>query len=184
MDIRFYHDGMGQETYEQQLDALNITYEDYEKNWGDPYGVARTNELYLWALSATPSHDELLDISSAVQTPPMIVCEPQHYLDAGVFGALWSLPDRSTTLKADLENLLEFSFDLYAQQIEEERWYGFWDHGDIMHSYDPDRQCWRYDVGGYAWDNSELSPDLWLWYYFLRTGRSDVYCIAEAMTRS
>ncbi len=42
---------------------------------------------------------------------------------------------------------------------------------------------WRYDVGGYAWDNSELSPDLWLWYAFLRSGRADIFRFAEAMTR-
>ena len=52
-----------------------------------------------------------------------------------------------------------------------------------MHTYDPDRHTWRYDVGGYAWDNSELSPDLWLWYQYLRTGRADVFRFAEAMTR-
>jgi hypothetical protein len=42
---------------------------------------------------------------------------------------------------------------------------------------------WRYDVGGYAWDNSELSPDLWLWYSYLRSGRADIFRFAEAMTR-
>ncbi|KKY14071.1 putative secreted protein [Diplodia seriata] len=68
-------------------------------------------------------------------------------------------------------------------QVEQRKWYGFWDHGDIMHTYDADRHTWRYDVGGYAWDNSELSPDLWLWLYFLRTGRADVYRMAEALTR-
>ena len=52
-----------------------------------------------------------------------------------------------------------------------------------MHTYDADRHTWRYDVGGYAWDNSELSPDLWLWYQYLRTGRADVFRFAEAMTR-
>ncbi len=52
-----------------------------------------------------------------------------------------------------------------------------------MHTYDRDRHTWRYDVGGYAWDNSELSPDLWLWYQYLRTGRADVFRFAEAMTR-
>jgi hypothetical protein len=32
-------------------------------------------------------------------------------------------------------------------------------------------------------DNSELSTDLWLWYAYLRTGRADVFRMAEAMTR-
>ncbi|MCZ9343796.1 Tat pathway signal sequence domain protein, partial [Streptomyces sp. TRM76130] len=71
----------------------------------------------------------------------------------------------------------------YKDQVEQRRWYGFWDYGDIMHTYDTVRHQWRYDVGGYAWDNSELSPDLWLWYAYLRSGRADIFRFAEAMTR-
>jgi hypothetical protein len=52
-----------------------------------------------------------------------------------------------------------------------------------MHSYDPVRHEWKYDIGGFAWANTELMPDLWLWYSFLRTGRGDVFRMAEAMTR-
>jgi hypothetical protein len=52
-----------------------------------------------------------------------------------------------------------------------------------MHSYDTDRHVWRYDVGGFAWDNSELSTDIWLWLFFLHSGRADVFRFAEAMTR-
>lgn len=183
MDLRFYHDGMGMETHADEIEGLEITYEDYEKGWGDPQGISRTNEIYLWVLPHTPSNDELLAITAAVQTPPMLVCPPQQYLAAEVFGGLWDLPDRSTPGKARIEDQLDFLFSVYQQQIEEERWYGFWDHGDVMHTYDDDRQVWRYDVGGYAWDNSELSTDLWLWYSFLRTGRADIFRVAEAMTR-
>ena len=68
-------------------------------------------------------------------------------------------------------------------QVEQRRWYGFWDYGDVMHTYDPRRHQWRYDVGGFAWDNSELSTDIWLWHYFLHSGRADVFRLAEAMTR-
>ena len=52
-----------------------------------------------------------------------------------------------------------------------------------MHSYDNERHVWRYDLGGMAWDNTELGTDMWLWYSFLRTGRADVFRMAEAMTR-
>jgi hypothetical protein len=52
-----------------------------------------------------------------------------------------------------------------------------------MHTFDTPRGVWRYDIGGFAWDNSELGPDLWLWYSFLRTGRADIFRMAEAMTR-
>lgn len=66
--------------------------------------------------------------------------------------------DRSTPLRAELEDKLDFLFDFYRGQQEQRRWYGFWNYGDVMHTYDSDRHVWRYDVGGYAWDNSELSP--------------------------
>ena len=52
-----------------------------------------------------------------------------------------------------------------------------------MHAYDPERDEWRYDVGGYAWDNTELASPMWLWMMFLRNGRADVWRMAEAMTR-
>jgi hypothetical protein len=52
-----------------------------------------------------------------------------------------------------------------------------------MHTYDLVRHVWRYDIGGFAWDNTELAPNDWLWYSFLRTGRADIFKMAEAMTR-
>jgi len=53
----------------------------------------------------------------------------------------------------------------------------------VMHTYDPYRHGWRYDIGGFAWDNTELAPGNWLWYSFLRTGNEDIYKMAVAMTR-
>jgi hypothetical protein len=52
-----------------------------------------------------------------------------------------------------------------------------------MHTYDADRHEWRYDVGGYAWDNAELGTDAMLWYAFLRSGDPAVFRLARAMTR-
>ncbi len=102
---------------------------------------------------------------------------------AGVFGHTFALPDRAAAKQARIEEQLDFLFDFYEKQRDQHSWYGFWNYGDVMHTYDADRHTWRYDVGGYAWDNSELSTDIWLWLYFLRTGRADVYRFAEAMTR-
>jgi hypothetical protein len=182
MDLRFYHDGLGQDTYPEQLDALEITYEDYEPGFGTPYGVARTTELSFWALPATPAAERFAALAEATRTPPLIVAPPEHSHSAGVFGD-WSPVDRSTSARAEIEDRLEFLFEHHRQQVEQRSWYGFWNYGDMMHTYDPDRHVWRYDVGGYAWANSELSPDLWLWYHYLRTGRADAFRFAEAMTR-
>ena len=185
MDLRFYHDGMGQDTYAEQLEGLNITYEDYEPGFGTPYGIARTSELIFWANDGDPHAPRPRRTgrgrtATCRSSPP----RPGSSSRRRVFGpGLYSEPDRSTPAKAKIEDHLDFLFTYYRDQVEQRRWYGFWDYGDIMHTYDADRHQWRYDVGGYAWDNSELSPDLWLWYAYLRSGRADIFRFAEAMTR-
>ncbi|MDF9827597.1 hypothetical protein M2447_001695 [Ereboglobus sp. PH5-10] len=184
MDLRFYHDGMGMDTFKKQYDGgLIITYEDYEPGYGDAHGIARSSELFLWAVAATPSRDTIADMAALVRNPAHLVCPPARIHAAKVFGDVWGLPDTSTPVKAALEKRLDWQIDYYKKQIDQRHWYGFWNYGDVMHSYDRDRHVWKYDVGGYAWDNSELSPDLWLWTYYMRTGRADVFRLAEAMTR-
>ncbi len=184
MDLRFYHDGMGMDTFKKQYDGgLAITYEDYEPGYGDAHGIARTSELFLWAVTATPSRDAIADMAALVRDPAHLICPPARIHAAKVFGDIWGLVDRSTPAKSALEERLDWQIDYYKKQIGQRHWYGFWNYGDVMHSYDRDRHVWKYDVGGFAWDNSELSTDLWLWQYYLRTGRADVFRLAEAMTR-
>ncbi|WP_329116963.1 exo-rhamnogalacturonan lyase family protein [Streptomyces sp. NBC_01465] len=182
LDLRFYHDGLGQDTYEKQSEGLEITYEDYEKGFGTPYGIARTSELSFWANAATPSATTLAAQAAATATPPQLTATPERIHSAGVFGD-WAPVDRSSAARATVEDRLDALFAYYRDQREDRRWYGFLDYGDVQHTYDNDRHVWRYDVGGFAWDNSELGTDLWLWYHFLRTGSAEVFRFAEALTR-
>ncbi|OKL55547.1 hypothetical protein UA08_09231 [Talaromyces atroroseus] len=190
LDMRSYHDGLGLETYDEQLDALQITYEDWEPGTGSPYGIGRTNELYLYAFEHTPAVEDLSRITRDMRNPPLLVAESEYIHRTGALGQYWipfsTLGNSGNALSSrtiEILQNLDFLFEFYKEQIAQRRWYGFWDHGDIMHTYDADRHTWRYDVGGYAWDNSELSPDLWLWLYFLCTRRKDVFYIAENLTR-
>ncbi|MEU6250923.1 Tat pathway signal sequence domain protein [Glycomyces sp. NPDC047010] len=180
MDLRFYHDGLGQDTYADQLDALEITYEDYEPGFGTAHGIARTHELTVTPYAATPPVADLARLARGTALRPQLAAAPEAL--QGVLGD-WDLPDRADPARAALEDRLDFLLDFYVGQVSQRSWYGFWNFGDVMHAYDADRHTWRYDVGGYAWDNSELSPDLWLWTSFLRTGRADVFRLAERMTR-
>lgn len=187
MDLRFYHDGMGQDTHEKQRAGLDITYEDYEPGFGTPYGIARTSELTLTLLAATPSNKALAALARRVAQPPRLVPTAAHLYAAGAFSDYWAPAGapagaggpRAAALQARLAQL----FNYYHDQAGQRHWYGFWNYGDVMHTYDPRRHQWRYDVGGFAWDNSELSTDIWLWHYFLHSGRADVFRFAEAMTR-
>ena len=182
MDLRMYHDGLGMEDHVAENQGLDITYEDYEKGWGTAHGVARTTEFTLWALPATPPRAAFVDMAREVSRPPRLLCAPRRIHAAGVFGD-WSLVDRSTPARKAIEDRNDALIDFYIGQVDQRRWYGFWNYGDVIHSYDTDRHVWRYDIGGFAWDNSELSTDLWLWYSFLRSGRADLFRMAEAMTR-
>ncbi|MFT3829091.1 MAG: Tat pathway signal sequence domain protein [Opitutaceae bacterium] len=183
MDLRGYRDGSDMDTYAEQIEGLEITYEDYEPGFDRPEGVARTSELLVWALAATPSRARFAEMAEAVRTPPLLASTPEYLHACEVFGGLWAPVDRSSRSRAAVEERLDWAFRFYEGQREQRRWYGFWNFGDVMHTYDTDRHEWRYDVGGFAWDNSELSTDIWLWLHFLRTGRADVFRFAEAMTR-
>ncbi len=182
MDLRPYHGTMGMEGYDAQNAGLSVTYEDYEPGWDDASGIARTSELMLWAFPATPDSATLAALARAQAEPPQLMATPEHLHAARVFGD-WGLPDRSTPNRAVVEDQLANLIDFYEGEVDRRAWYGFWNHGDVMHSYDADRHRWRYDIGGFAWDNSELSPDLWLWYSVLRTGDAKAFRFAEAMTR-
>ena len=85
--------------------------------------------------------------------------------------------------RAYIEERLNSYIDIYQKAIDQHKWYGFWNYGDVMHAYDPISHQWLYDVGGYAWDNTELASNMWLWYNFLRTGDYKIWKMAEAMTR-
>ncbi|EEU43797.1 uncharacterized protein NECHADRAFT_45477 [Fusarium vanettenii 77-13-4] len=182
-----YHDGLGLDTYPKQLDALNVTYEDYEPGFATANGIARSNQLFLRPFLATPSNEDFSLFSSLVRDPPCLSPTPEYMHSTKVFHGCWSpgsriLGDAPSEKESNIEKNLDLLFGYYKGQVEQHRWYGFLDYGDVQHTYDPYRHAWRYDVGGYAWDNSELSTDLWLWLYFLHTGRADVFKMARVMT--
>ena len=161
---------------------VESSYEGAEELRATPYGIANTSELTVWCTAQTPGTELLLSMQEEAEDPSLLVCEPAYYYESGAFG-FWSLPDRSTPAKNELEERLDGIISFYKEEIEQRKWYGFWDYGDFMHSYDPVRHVWNYDLGGCAWQNSELVPNMWLWVTFLRSGRADVFRMAEAMTR-
>ena len=173
MDLRHYDVGGH---------GLDIAYEDIEPGFSTPEGIANTSELTLWATATTPDNASLVAMAQTVRTPPLLMCAPAHYHGTRVFG-IWSLPDRSTPDQAASEEQLDRAVRFFEREVAQRHWYGFWDFGDFMRSYDSLRHQWRYDIGGHAWNNTELIPDAWLWYAFLRSGRADVFSLAEAMTR-
>jgi hypothetical protein len=168
--------------YDTRAHDLESSYEDVQPGFSTPHGVARTSELTLFPSAGIPSKKETEQQVAAAVAQPVLTPAPEHLHAVRAFG-IWSLPDRSTPAKRALEDQLDAAFATYHREVEQRHWYGFWNFGDVMHQYDGPRHEWRYDIGGFAWDNSELGTDMWLWYSFLRSGRADIFRMAEAMTR-
>lgn len=168
--------------YDTTAHGLDLAYEDVQPGFSTPEGIARSTELQLWALASTPSRDRVAALGGATASPPQPFADPRWHHQAGVFGR-WGLPDRSTPGRARLEDSISADLAFFADQIDQRGWYGFWDYGDVMHTYDNDRHEWRYDAGGFAWDNAELGADAALWYAFLRSGDPLAFRLAQARTR-
>lgn len=163
-----------------------VCYEGYDFKGADPDGIACTNECTVtFSESLIPTDGELRAFANLVNDPAVYVGTPEFYHDMRAFG-YWSLPAKGegeTETERWLEEQLEKIFEFYKGEIEQRNWYGIFNYGDFMHTYDSVRHQWKYDIGGYAWDNTELVPTLWLWLYFMRTGREDVYRVAEKLSR-
>lgn len=173
MDFRHYAD----RGYSQ------VCYEGYDYKGAAPQGIACTNECAMgFSGELIPADEEIADFSQRLSSPVQYVGTPEYYHELRAFG-YWSLPVFQTEMERWLEKQLEDIFEFYKQEVEQRGWYGMFNYGDFMHTYDPVRHKWKYDIGGYAWDNTELVPTLWLWLYFLRTGREDVYRLAEKLSR-
>lgn len=160
-----------------------VCYEGYDYKGADADGIAVTSECALgFSSDMIPEDKVLLDFAESVNRPAVYIADPQVYHDLRAFG-YWSLQKKDTEVESWLEEQLDRAFSFYQEEVEQRSWYGLFNFGDFMHTYDPVRHQWKYDVGGYAWDNTELVPTLWLWNYFLRTGRADVFRLAEKLSR-
>lgn len=158
------------------------SYEGFEEVGASAFGIGVTSECRVRFHEKLLTLEEGFSFAKEVQNPPVFTGEPQYYHDRRAFG-YWSLVKKDTEREKWLEEQMERAFSFYRNEVECRDWYGLFDYGDVMHSYDPVRHTWKYDVGGFAWQNTELVPTYWLWLYFLRTGREDVFRFAEAMTR-
>lgn len=168
--------------YDTEAHGLDAAYEDVQAGMSMPYGIGRTSTLVVEPLSAYPGKATFAAMVQELVSVPQLVCTPEYLHRQRAFG-VWSLPDRSNKQRREIEDLLDKHIEYYRRAIEDHHWYGFWNYGDIMHTYDSNRHEWLYDVGGFAWDNTELASNAWLWYSYLRSGRADLWRMAVAMTR-
>lgn len=173
MDFRHYDTRGYSQTY----------YEGFDVFGASAIGIANTCEYSIgFSDEIIPDDDALDKAYNETQYRALYMADPEYYHELRAFG-FWSLRSRNTEAENWLENQLDAAFEFYKNEVEVRKWYGMFNYGDFMHTYDSERHSWRYDMGGYAWQNTELVPTFWLWFYFLRTQRVDAFILCEAMTR-
>jgi hypothetical protein len=168
--------------YDTVAHDLNASYEDVQEGMSTPYGIGRTHTLTLVPQAAFPGREGIAATTEFLRRDAQLLPTPEYLHDVHAFG-IWSLPDRSNAKRIAVEDRLDSLITVYKEQVEKFKWYGFWNYGDFMHSMDDVRGVWRYDIGGFAWHNTELASNSWLWYSFLRSGREDIWKLAVAMSR-
>lgn len=166
MDLRHY------DTVAHDLDA---SYEDVQEGMSTPQGIGRTTSLRLRPVA----NSLLANVRQSFADEVQLSVSPDYLHSRRAFG-VWSLP---SALYPELEADLTYWMDFMVREVDRRHWYGYWNYGDVMHAFDEVRGDWRYDVGGFAWDNTELASNMMLWYNYLRTGRADMWRMAVAMTR-
>lgn len=156
-------------------------YEGFEFIKSSAIGTANTSEFFLNIEDAmTPVN--FYNYSQNKQKPHILIADEAVYresLAAGVYGKRRQVNTQDSYLEQVADEMLDF----YNQEVKQRSWYGYWDFGDVMHTFDNHRGQWWYDFGGYAWQNTELNPNMWLWYSFLRNQDLTSYQLACNMTR-
>jgi hypothetical protein len=95
LDTAPYHDGLRLDSYKKQLEALDVTYEDYEPDFATANGIGRTNQFFLKPYLKTPSNAEFASFSSMVRRPSRLVPTAEHMHSTDVFHGCWA-PDYRT----------------------------------------------------------------------------------------
>jgi len=176
MDFRRYSDWVYGRLYEAPSSPQVLP---FDQKMGAQY-IGKTSELFL-DLSAGDDPTDAARQSLFFQERPILTPGGEWIAKTRAFGDFATVADAAVCPTADqrIQELSQFLLD----EVEYRKWYGFINYGDIMHSYDPDRDLWWFDRGGYAWLNNEFMMCEAMWHAYLYTGDHARYRFAEAMTR-
>jgi hypothetical protein len=139
------------------------------ENWAR--GIAKTSELLVFFHGRDTSADEVARIMRFVLEPPVAHVDPAWYGRSGVYGAFAPRTDAFP----EYQRALDYKFDWMLFNQKWQPWYGVFDHGDMMNTFD-----------GRAWNtfgHNEPAQDFMLWLQFMRTGDARLFDAALAMSR-
>jgi hypothetical protein len=133
-------------------------------------GITKTTEfVYYFHDSISPKKiDTTLDY---VINNPVAHAAPSWYTESKVYCNM--APHSSA--HPEYENALQYKYKWWAFNQKNQPWYGMFDYGDGKTYYLNNQ--WA------QWVNNEPTVDFMLWTNFMRTGDSESYRLAQAMSR-
>lgn len=133
-------------------------------------GITKTTEfIYFFHNGAAK---EVIDRTmDYVVNEPVAHASSEWYANSKVYG---NMAPHSKKYP-EFENSLQYKYQWYSYNQNNEPWYGIFDYGDGKTYYINNK--W------YQWTNNEPTVDFMLWTNFMRTGDVKYYRMAQAMSR-
>jgi len=179
LDLRRYSDWLYPDHYESGAASDGIPEKFDHEREGARY-IGKTSEIFLtFGEAGTPAGEVARDWLF-FQDPPMLTAGAEQIARTRVFGRFTATDKEDPRAGA---NHYRQCIDFIVNEPDYRKWYSFINYGDVVHSFDPDRDAWRSDQGGYGWCNNESQMCEGLWTGFLATGDRRLFRLAEAMTR-
>jgi hypothetical protein len=178
LDLRRYSDWGYHSLYEAGAAGPGKPASPFNHDRSNATGISKSSELLLDFAPLGAPAARCATQALLFQRPPLLRASPEWMGSTGVFGHIATVPESGPGV-----DYFHTARKLHMDEQERNRWYSFIDYGDVMHSFNPAKDLWRFDEGGYAWLNNEGQISDGYWMAYLATGEERTYRFAEAMTR-
>ena len=171
----------------KDLDGKRLSFKRYTEvvSWGEGEGVyadgtgtAKTSEFFVCFYKASEGND-IPDRLRGLLTPPHVAIDPEWTAHCDATGGFAPVDPKQFP---ESERMMTGFLDWLIRNIQLGRWYGFFDWGDALVTWEQEANDWRF-YGRWGWCNSEWDPRHGVWIQYLRTGRADYFQLGESMTR-
>ena len=171
----------------KDLDGKRLSFKRYTEavSWGEGEGVyadgtgaAKTSEFFVCFYKASEGND-IPDRLRGLLTPPHVAIDPEWTAHCDATGGFAPVDPKQFP---ESERMMTGFLDWLIRNIQLGRWYGFFDWGDALVTWEQEANDWRF-YGRWGWCNSEWDPRHGVWIQYLRTGEADYFQLGESMTR-
>lgn len=133
-------------------------------------GITKTTE-FIYYFHENDSPEEVGEKMDYVLDSPVAHASPEWYTGSKVYGNMAPFSEKHP----EFENALQYKYQWWAYNQENEPWYGIFDYGD--------GKTYFFNGKWVMWTNNEPTTDFMLWTNFMRTGDPKFFNLAQAMSR-